>query len=150
MNPFIRNLGNDLRGSMAIETAIVAPVLILMALGTFEVSRVVSRQHELQSAASEAEIIAVAAAAGATTQTTTIKNILKTSLRLNDGQVAISRFYRCNANTTTVSSASNCSTGDTVSSYIRLTLTDAYTPVWTNFGVGSPINFNVVRTVQLS
>ncbi len=135
---------------MAIETAIVAPVLILMSLGTFEVSKVVARQNELQSAASEGEIIAMAAAQGATTNTATIQSILETSLNLNGNQVAVLRYYRCNANTSLVTSASNCNTSDIVSSYVKLELTDTYTPIWTNFGVGGPISLNVDRMVQLS
>ncbi len=146
----LTNLLRNTRGTMVIETAIVAPVLILLALGTFEVGSIVSRQHELQTAASEAEIIALAAAQGATTQTSTIKQIIRTSMNLTDNQVTISRFYRCNASTTTVTTSSSCGSADVVSSYIRMRLQDRYVPVWTQFGVGAPINFVVERTVQLS
>ncbi|OZA93393.1 MAG: hypothetical protein B7X57_05165 [Erythrobacter sp. 34-65-8] len=45
----------DRRGSIAIETALVAPVLAVLALGSFEVGSLVSRQHELQTAAAEGE-----------------------------------------------------------------------------------------------
>ena len=41
----------DERGTMAIETALITPLLALMALGTFEVSNIVSREQQLQSAA---------------------------------------------------------------------------------------------------
>lgn len=135
---------------MAIETAIVAPVLVLLALGTFEVGTIVSRQHELQTAASEGEVIAMAAARGASTEISTIKSIIRESVGLSDSQIAISRFYRCNANTSTVTDPDSCGEDDIVSSYIKLDLTDTYTPVWTEFGVGGPINFDVERTVQLS
>lgn len=137
-------------GSMAIETAIVAPVLVLLALGTFEVGTIVSRQHELQTAASEGEVIAMAAARGASTEINTIKSIIRESVGLTESQIAISRFYRCNANTNTVTDPDSCGEDDIVSSYIKLDLTDTYTPVWTEFGVGGPINFDVERTVQLS
>jgi Flp pilus assembly protein TadG len=60
---FLLSLRRDARGTMAIETAIVAPVLALMAIGSFEVGSMVSRQQELQSAASEAESIILAASA---------------------------------------------------------------------------------------
>ncbi|MCB2056947.1 MAG: pilus assembly protein, partial [Novosphingobium sp.] len=39
---------------MLVETAIVAPVLVLMSMGAFQVSQVVARQTELQGAAAEA------------------------------------------------------------------------------------------------
>jgi Flp pilus assembly protein TadG len=140
----------DSAGSMAIETAVVAPVLVLMGLGTFEVSSIVSRQHELQTAASEGEIIALAAAQGATTDIDTIKEIITVSIDVGEDDVDVSRFYRCNASTTTVTAADSCNEDDIVSSYIAIEITDTYTPVWTSFGVGSPVNFSVERTVQLS
>lgn len=149
MNRFF-HLIRDRSGSMAIETAIVAPVLILLALGTFEVSTIVSRQHELQTAASEGEVIAMATAEGAVTTTETIKDIIQTSVDLTDDQITITRFYRCNDASATVGDPDNCAEDDVVSSYIRLDLTDTYTPVWTQFGVGSPVTFDVERTVQLS
>ena len=150
MRQFFRFLLSDQQGSMMIETAIVAPVLVMMGLGTFEVSSIVSRQHELQTAASEGEIIALAAAQGATTDISTVKDILKASIGLTDDQITVSRFYRCNATETTVTSADSCNEDDIVSSYIKLDLTDSYTPVWTEFGVGSAIDLDVERTVQLS
>ena len=60
---FLCSIRRDRRGTMAIETTIVAPVLALMAIGSFEVGSMVSRQQELQSAASEAESIILAASA---------------------------------------------------------------------------------------
>lgn len=150
MRSAIQTFWRNRKGSMAIETAIVAPVLVLMALGTFEVGSIVSRQHELQTAASEGELIALATASGATTDINTVKDIIKTSVDLTDSQIDITRFYRCNDSDVTVTNPDNCGTDDVISSYIRVDLTDTYTPVWTDFGVGSPITFDVERTVQLS
>ena len=50
----LATLLRDTRGAMLIETAIVAPVLVLMSLGAFQVSTMVARQSELQSAVAEA------------------------------------------------------------------------------------------------
>lgn len=147
---FFRRLFSEERGSMIIETAIVAPVLAVLALGTFEIGTIVSRQHELQSAASEGEIIALAAAEGAETTTQTIEDIIKTSVSLSDEQITISRFWRCNANPVTVTSADACEEDDVVSSYIRIAITDSYQPIWADFGFGDRVDFNVQRTVQLS
>ncbi|WP_128892661.1 TadE/TadG family type IV pilus assembly protein [Erythrobacter sp. HKB08] len=144
------SLIRDIRGTMAIETAIVAPVLVLLALGTFEVSNIVSRQHELQTAANEGEVIALATARGATVEVSTIKEILAKSVSLSDDQITISRFYRCNDSDVTTTDPDSCGTDAVVASYIELDITDTYTPVWTQFGVGKPIDFNVERTVQLS
>lgn len=140
----------DVRGSAAIETAIVAPVLVLMAIGSFEASRMVARQQELQTAASETEAIALAANAGATTNTTTLESILRTSLDLSDEDVTIIRQYRCDADTVLVSSPSTCGVDAVISSYIKLTITDSYEPIWTRLGIATAVDYSVVRLVQLS
>ncbi len=142
-------LGNE-RGTMVIETAIVTPVLLILALGTFEAGTIISRQHELQTAAAEGEIIALAAAQGAVTETTTVESIIEKSMDLKDSQVTVTRFFRCNASETTVATRDQCATDDIVSSYIKLSLQDRYVPVWTDFGIGDAIDFDVERTVQLS
>jgi len=142
---FLRNT----RGSMAIETAIVAPVLILMTLGTFEASTIVARQHELQTGAAEGEIIAMAAAQGALTNAAEIQTIIADSLDLPLEKVVVQRLYRCDANTNRVSAKSACGTDAVVTSYMQIKITDTYTPVWTQFGVGGPIDFEVDRMVVL-
>ncbi|MDZ4306457.1 TadE family protein [Allopontixanthobacter sp.] len=145
----IHDLLRDLRGSMAIETAIVAPVLILMALGTFEAGTIVSRQHQLQSGASEGETIAMAAAQGAATNADQIRDIIADSLDLPPDKVTVTRMYRCNASTNRVSAKENCPTGAVVTSYVNIVIRDTYTPVWTQFGVGGPVNLQVNRMVVL-
>jgi len=44
----------------------------------------------------------------------------------------------------------DCTDAAQVSTYIKITLTDTYTPQWTSFGVGGPVNYSVVRMVQIS
>lgn len=56
---------DDRSGSFAIETAFVAPALILMTLGIFEIGTIIARQHELQSVANESEIIILTTNQGA-------------------------------------------------------------------------------------
>ncbi len=145
----IHALLRDLRGSMAIETAIVAPVLVLMALGTFEAGTIVSRQHELQSGAAEGEIIAMAAAQGAVTNADQIGTIIAESLGLSEGQVKVTRMYRCDISGNRVSTKDNCPEHSVVTSYVNIVINDTYTPVWTQFGVGGPVNFQVNRMVVL-
>ncbi|NVD43847.1 TadE/TadG family type IV pilus assembly protein [Qipengyuania atrilutea] len=165
----------DKTGSFAIETAFAAPVLITLALGTFEIGSIVSRQQELQSAALEGETIALAVNQGAEIEVSELEAIIRDSVGLTDDQVTIERFYRCDADAGTVADPLLCNTADEdaeidpamsaatadgetgeaeaepiVSSYIRIRLQDTYTPVWTNFGVGEPLEFNVDRSVMLS
>jgi Flp pilus assembly protein TadG len=144
----------DQRGSMAIETALIAPALALMALGTFEVSSIVMRQQQLQSAANEASEIILAAAGGTGITSTDLEDILETSLGLSDPELAIADRYRCGTSSTLSSALPTPNTGCPASTqiymYVQLTLTDTYTPMWTQFGVAAPIQYTVVRTVQVS
>lgn len=146
----LRRFARNDRGSMAIETAIVAPIVILLALGSADMSKIVSRQQELQSAVAQVEGIALAANAGASTDTTTLKAILMESLSLPSSKVSVDKLYRCSANTTLVQESSSCSSSDVVSTYVRITLTDSYDPIWKRVSNIGTWNFSVVRTVQLS
>lgn len=149
----LARLARDAGGAMAIETAIVAPVLATMALGAFEGSSIVARQQQLQSAASEAGEIVLAAAGGTGITLPELKLILEDSLKLKSGQLQLATRYRCDdSNTLTATAPTTASCGNTkpIYTYVRLTLTETYTPMWTDFGIGKPINFSVVRTVQVS
>lgn len=141
-------LYRDIRGTAVIETAIVAPVLICMALGGFEVSHMVARQHELQSGAADAEQIVLAAAAGTATDANTIKAVLANTLGIPQSNVDVDKVYRCG--TTAMLESSPCSSGSWESTYVQVTFRDTYTPTWTTFGVGSPVNFRVERLIQVS
>ena len=136
-------------GTMAIETALVAPLLALMALGVFEVSSIVSREQQLQSAANEASEIVLAAAGGSGIASADLEDILETSLNLSDDQLVITPRYRCSTGTITAT-APTCPTGQQLYTYVHLQVTDSYSPMWTSFGVGSPVDYTIERTVQIS
>lgn len=146
----IAGLASDERGAMAIETAIVAPVLVLLALASFETSTIVSRQHELQSGISEAEAIVLAAGMGAATDTNSLKASLVDSLSLNSDQVTIQTLFRCDDAESLVENKDACSEDDVISTYVRVQLQDDYHPVWKKFGFGQDFHFTVDRTVQTS
>ena len=144
----------DERGTMAIETALIAPLLALMALGVFEVSSIVSREQQLQSAANEASEIILAAAGGSGINSGDLEAIIVTSLGLSPSEVDIDDRYRCGtAGTLTTSMPSpetGCAASQQIYSYVQLTVQDTYTPMWTKFGVAAPINYTIIRTVQVS
>jgi Flp pilus assembly protein TadG len=146
--PFLARLLRDIRGTAVIETAIVAPVLICMALGGFEVSSMVARQHELQSGAADAEQIVLAAAAGTATDADTIKRVLANTLGIPETNIDVNKVYRCGTDATLISSP--CGSGSWESTYVQVTFRDTYTPSWTGFGVGSPLNYRVERLIQVS
>jgi Flp pilus assembly protein TadG len=136
------------KGAMAIEAALVAPVLLVLSIGTFEAGMMVSRQQELQSAASEAEGIILAAAAtpgGATSDD--IQQIIEHSLKLDSDQIELSQRFRCNTESELLLDGTGCDATKPIYRYVHLVLTDTYTPTWANFGVGSPFDYNVERTI---
>jgi Flp pilus assembly protein TadG len=146
-------LALDRAGTMAIETAIVAPLLATLCLGAFETSKIVSRQEQLQSGASEASQIILAAANGPGVNSANLETILEASLGLAPDQLSIASRYRCDVSATLLTTAptpSTCAPSKPVSTYIQLTITDTYTPLWTQFGIGGPIDYRVVRMVQVS
>ena len=147
---FARSLLSCATGAMAVETAIVAPVLALMSIGTFEVGTIVLRQQELQSAASEAESI-ILAAAGSEPSSATIEQVIEQSMGLKPDQVVLRKRFRCGSTVgEPVADATGCDLDDgPIYKYVLLELSDSYTPVWANFGVGSAFNYNIARTILL-
>lgn len=157
----IARIRGDENGSMAIETAIVAPVLLIMALGGFEVSSMVARQTELQSAAAEAASVVRAVAPETAADRNTVRDIVATSLCGNTTPtvsqgvatcgtvtVSVTPVYRCGTSTAYTTVADSCGSGDEYD-FIQIDLTDTYSPTWTEWGVGSDLDYNVSRTVQV-
>lgn len=159
-------LRDETRGAIVIETALIAPLLVLMTIGTFEVSQMVSRQHELQGGAADATAVALAANQGAQTDVEELAELLRKSLNLNENQVTVTKVFRCDASDGFVATASECvasNSGNTdnngvanglalkrTSSYVKIELRDTFEPSWCKLGVGKPFTFKVDRMVQLS
>ncbi|MCB2076704.1 MAG: pilus assembly protein [Novosphingobium sp.] len=146
----IGRLGREEQGAMAIETAIVAPVLILMAVGSFQISSMVARQSELQSAVAEAAAIGLASPPENQSDLDTVSGIMQASADLEEDDVTVTLSYRCGSNSTRVSDPSTCAAGVKVWTYMTVTLEAPYSPFWTKLGVGSDVDLTVDRTVQIS
>jgi Flp pilus assembly protein TadG len=141
----------DQTGAMAIETAFVTPILVVLSLGGVETGSMVARQSELQSAAAEALSIVQAAPPEDTADRTAIKNVLMASTGItNANNVSVVEIWRCGTDAGFERDrASDCGSS-AVSTYIEITLRETYTPTWTAFGIGSAMTYNVVRQVQVS
>lgn len=145
----LTRLWRDERGAMLIETALIAPTLLLLSLGAYQISGVVARQSELQSAAAEGVAIALATPPDTDAKLLALANVMVASTGLSSDKVSVTRVYRCGTDQTYLASSSSCGTNP-VSVYAKIALTSTYTPLWTQFGLGSAINFNVVRYVMYS
>jgi len=146
----LENLSGDSKGTMAIETAFVAPLLIFLSIGSFQVSTMVARQSELQSAAAEAAAIALAKPPESHNDLTVVRDIMKSSTGLTNSDVTVSLKYRCGSATARVDSPGTCASSDPVWTYMRIQLTDTYVPIWTRLGIGSNVELAVDRAVQIS
>lgn len=150
---FLSRFRDETRGSVVIETAIIAPVLILLSLGTFDAGRMVARQNELQSAAAEAQAIVQAAVPDDGAAREEVRSVLLASTNPNNTHpattVAVTEVYRCTTGADFVT-VNTCADAAQVSTFVKITLTDTYTPQWTAFGIGHPLNYRVVRMVQIS
>ena len=151
---WLRRLLGDERGTTVIETALVAPVLATLALGSYDVSRMVARQHELQNGAGDMESIVLAANQGAATSVDTIKSVIKAQLSVTDNKLTVAKKYRCGIASALYDYGDgtypSCAAGESVSIYVQVGVTDTYTPMWTSFGVGKPLDYSVTRMVQIS
>lgn len=146
----LARLLRDSAGAVVIETALLTPALVLMSVGTYQVSQVISRQHELQAGADEAMSIALGGWVDNDTQVATMKSVIRRTTGVATDKISVTRMYRCGTAATYVSDKTTCNTNDLVSSYLKIKLNDTYTPAWVSFGVGAPINLGVVRMVQVS
>lgn len=146
----VHRLLRSTAGAMAVETAIVAPVLVLMSLGAYQISTMVARQSELQGAIAVAESIALATNPDTADEQSTLKQIVSTTTGLPLGNIAVTPVYRCNSAANLVAKLTDCTSGSKVSYYIKIVVTDTYTPIWREFGVGSDVNLRLERMIQYS
>lgn len=144
----IKGLRRDKRGAMMIETALVTPMLVMMALGSFDASRMFAREAELQTAASEASAIALASKPDTSAKRATLKSVIVASTGLAAADVTVDAAYRCGTATAYVATNTACGTAK-ISNYVRIYMTGVYTPQWTQFGIGGPITFRITRHVMI-
>ena len=153
MTRSLRNIfaiARDERGSVVIESAFVIPMLVLMALGGFEASRIVSRENELQIAIAEAAAIVLAAIPEDQADLDAVELIIESSTGLPAGKVRLQKRYRCNADATLTLDITTCPTGAVISEFIHLNVWDSYTPLWTKFGIGKTVDYDIRRRIQIS
>lgn len=150
LRTILGRLRRERDGAMAIETAFVAPMLLLMALGSFQVSSMVARQAELQTAAAEAAAIGLARTPETNEDLNTIAGVLSASTGLDADEVAVSMSYRCGDDPDRVATIDACAEDEQAWTFIHIRLTTNYDPIWTRWGIGSSVPLTVDRTVQVS
>ncbi len=146
----LRALLRDTRGVAVVETALVAPMLVMLSLGTYQVSMAVARQHELQAGADQAMAVAIGGWTNENAQVSALKSVIQRSTNVAEDKITLDRMYRCGSDANYVTDKSTCTETDIVAGYLKLEIKDTYTPTWAKYGVGKPINLSVTRMVQVS
>ena len=148
----LKQLCRDQRGTMVIETAIVAPVLVLMSLGAFQVSSLVARQSELDSAAAEGAAIAIASPPNTAAKLTTLQQVVSASANgkpTDTATVTATAVYRCNSSAAYVTTSTSCTSG-VISNFVKIYITETYTPIWVQYGIANAITFRTTRYAEFS
>ena len=158
----LRRFHRDQAGSTLIETAFVAPALIAMTLGGVEVSAMVARQTEMQSvAANGMEIILAAAPENDADVERTISElkeylaeagdltVVETGAQIEAGQVSVYKRWRCGNNSTRQATEGCANASQTESAFLVIYMKDTYSPIWTNYGIGQNLTFEVKRSIQI-
>lgn len=157
----VRHFLREDRASVLIETAFIAPALVGLTLGGVEVGAMYSTQTQLQQVASNAmEIVLTAAPKTEAEGATTISQVRAyaasatgltptTSTTPTVGQVAVYKRYRCGNNSERQATYGCSNATQTISTFIVINMRKSYRPVWTNYGIGHTMTFNVKRSVQI-
>lgn len=132
----------DQRGLAVIELAMTLPVLTMLSIGAFDVSRMIATQIDYQQAA--AEVASLAIARPPQSDTAYLKTAAAAASGLNEADITVTTKITCNG----VDSNANCASGQEQARYVTLTMNGQYVPVWTHFGIDDTVNLTVTRVVR--
>ena len=133
-------------GVAAIEFCLTLPVLLLMTLGVFDVSQVITRRLDYQQAAAETIGLALAQPPQATGSLAYLRSAASASAGVPLANVTVTRQVRCN-NVDTMNSA--CALATDFALYVNVSITGTYTPIWGHFAVDREIAMRFDRTVRI-
>jgi Flp pilus assembly protein TadG len=122
----LRQLARDKRGSVVVEVALIAPVIATMVVGVVDLSNAFSAKLRCEQAAQRAiEKIMN------TTDEDTVENTLTaeaaSQANVPTDNVTVKYRLECNG---TVTTGTECGTGQVSSQWIEVTVKDKYTPLF--------------------
>jgi Flp pilus assembly protein TadG len=144
-----RKLKSDERGAVLVETAVIAPVLLIMSIGAYDVSRGVARQTELQEVAAEFAAIAMARESVGQAELDQMKQIAVAAAGVEDSAIDVAEYVKCGIAPELYVATYSCPGDEEQSRILTISIDATYVPTWTSFGVGEPINLTVTRSVQI-
>jgi|GEM_PF-7131650 len=134
------------RGVAALEFCIVLPVLLLLLLGTFDVSRLIARRVDLQQAVTETVGLAIAQPPQDGQNLAYLQNAAAAAAGVPASNVTVVRQARCN---NVVANTLACPNQSQFALYVSITISGTYTPNWRHFGVSATVPMVVSRTLRI-
>ncbi len=133
------------RGNVALETALIAPILITLAVGASDIGLGMRVQSEVSDAAQAGvEYVALHGYTSSGVQTAATS---ATSLSVS---VSSTTFYACPTGTDITPSAAGtaCASGSTAGSYASVTASANYTPLFPIIWGSNPVTFSTKATTR--
>jgi Flp pilus assembly protein TadG len=140
------NLARDTRGTSVVELGLLAPVIAMFLVGMVDISRAVSERLRLEQAAQRA----VERLMQGQESSTTFANLAgeaASAAGVATTNVTVTPWRECNGATVgsgTTYASSTCTSGQTETAYLKVEVTDAFTPTFgTRFFPGANANGTV-------
>lgn len=143
---FLSRLGRSERGVAALEFCIVLPVLLLLLLGTYDVSRLIARRVDLQQAVTETAGLAIARPPRDGESLDYLRDAAAEAAGVPPGNVTLGRQVRCN---NVVADTPACPSQGDFALYVSISISSVYTPSWRHFSVQGNVPMNVSRTMRI-
>jgi len=149
LSRFIAGNGDGVRGMAAIEFSIVAPLMVLMLVGTVDAGSAIYRKMQVQAGVHAGTRYAMVNGFNATGITTAITSASNSSLV--SASPAPQQFCGCPSMSgiATISCTSTCTGGATPGSYVTVSAQATYNTLFPYPVISDKLSFQVQTTVRV-
>lgn len=134
-------------GVAAVEFCITLPVLLMLTLGVYDVSRMIAARLDYQQAI--AEVAGLAIAQPPQNDFTYLIDAMDAATDAPRDNISVSRRLHCNNNVMPADTATCGDPSDERAWYVSISVQGTFTPSTTHFGVGASKTISVTRTVRV-
>jgi pilus assembly protein CpaE len=145
MRALLRRLTTCRKGAIAVETAVVAPILALCVLALADFGMAVNERIKLASAARAGAQAAMSDA----TNTARITLMVQQAASLNVNQLSVGVSTACGCSDgTAITCGSTCANGANSQNYVTVNVSETYPLLLTYPGLGSTIALGTSATMR--
>lgn len=120
----IQELRDSISGTAVVETAVVAPFLAVVIMGTADVAMYGAAKLRVQQSINRG--LEMAMIGGPSTSTESIEDEVESEAGVADGRVAVTQSQTCGGASATWNST--CTPGQEYRQFITITVTESFTP----------------------